>query len=60
MRMFWSAFLTGALFLIGYDTWESRRDARQATLAQDRLDARTQAQQTPPAIAEDGTGYPPR
>jgi hypothetical protein len=60
MRFFWSALLTGALFLVGFDTWEARRDARQAAQSQERLDAQTQAQQAPPAIAEDGTGYPPR
>ena len=59
MRYFWSALLTGALFLVGFDTWESRREARMAAQTQDRIGAPANAQ-TPPAIAEDGTGLPPR
>jgi len=59
MRYFWSALLTGALFLVGFDTWESRREARMAAQSQDRIDARVNAP-APAAIAEDGTGIPPR
>ena len=59
MRFFWSALLTGALFFIGFDTWESRREARLAAQSQNRIDAQTEVQ-APAAIAEDGTGIPPR
>jgi hypothetical protein len=59
MRFFWSALLTGALFFIGFDTWESRREARLAAQSQDRIGAQADTQ-AGPAIAEDGTGIPPR
>jgi hypothetical protein len=54
MRFFWSVVFFSGLMLIGFDTYESRRAQRLAQ--QDNL----VIHQQPPAVAEDGTGFPPR
>jgi hypothetical protein len=52
MRVFWSVILAGGLLLAGFDVFDSRQADRQA--------ARQAAQQQGPAVAEDGTGFPPQ
>ena len=56
MRVFWSVMLAGGLLLAGFDVFESRQAERQAA----RQAAQQAAQQQAPAIADDGTGFPPR
>ena len=47
MRVFWSVVLTGGMFLVGLDVYQSRQGDR------------TGDRRSPTMTLEDGTGFPP-